>query len=104
MVDDMATKVQALQNKLQKPNLFQKAGQALGKGVDFVTGGAFKSFLRQIQGIGMEEGKTMNAIQLQDNLAKNLKLLDKLNTMKPEDAIKEIQSMSFNFDPSNKPK
>lgn len=93
LVDDMATKVQKLQNKFEKAGLIQKAGTAIGKGVDLMTGGLFKGLFKSLTGMGGTGGRTLNAIEIEQQLAKNLKLLEKLDTMKPEDAVKELQSM-----------
>ena len=94
MVDDMSTKVQALENKLKSFTPLQKAGQFAGKAVNVATGGALKTFIKGLTGFGMDEGTTLNALQLQDSLGKNLKLLDKLNGMSPESAAKQITSLT----------
>ena len=94
MVDDMATKVQQLQNRLKSFTPLQKAGQVVGKTIDTVTGGFFKGLLRQIQGIGTEGATTMNPVELQNALSKNLGTLDKLLKMKPADAAVEIQKLT----------
>lgn len=93
LVDDLGEKVQTLENKLKSFTPLQKAGQIAAKGFDLATGGAVKGFLRQLMGIGMEEGKTMNAVQLQEQLPRLLRQLDDLNSLTPKQAIAQIKTM-----------
>ena len=94
MTDQMAEKVQKLQNKFEKAGLLQKIGAGVGKIVDVTTGGMVKGILRQITGVGETEGKTLTPIEIEKNLSKNLKLLDNLNAMDPAAALKEVQNLS----------
>jgi hypothetical protein len=90
MIDAMDKKVAMLKNKLVKPGLIQKVGGFAGRTIDVITGGFLKGLWKQFSGQGIPEGKILNPLELQDALSKNLKLLDKLNAMKPEDALTEI--------------
>ena len=91
MTDDMATKVQQLQNKFEKAGLLQRAGNLISTGVNLVTGGIIKGFFKNMMGMS-GEGKTLNPIELQNRLAKNLKLLDELNKLDPKAAAEKIKA------------
>jgi hypothetical protein len=93
MTDQMAEKVQKLQNKFEKAGLLQKVGSLLGKGVNLASGGMVKGLIKSITGIGETEGTTLNAIQVERNIPKSLKLLNKLIEMDPDAALKEVQKL-----------
>ena len=90
--DNMVKKVKTIQNKLESPNLFKKAGSIAGKTVDIASGGAVSKFLRSL--LDYKPVKTLNAVEIQTQLQKNLSLLDKLDKMPPEQAYNEIIKLS----------
>lgn len=78
-VDAVAKKVNALTQRVQKRNIVEKIARSLGHGVDIATGGAIKSFVSKLffpSNVGL---KTLNAIDIESKLARNLKILDRLN-------------------------
>ncbi len=93
LVDDMAEKVQKLQNKWQKAGVLQKLGGYVGKGVDIASGGILKGVFKTLLDTGSVEGSSLNAIQLEERLAKNLELLKKLDAMEPTKAIEELKGI-----------
>lgn len=82
MFDEMAEKVQAAQNKIAESGFLKKAGTAVGKVIDFTTGGFLRGMLRSIQGFS-ENGAGLNALDLQKILSSNLDLLDRINSLNP---------------------
>jgi predicted ribonuclease toxin of YeeF-YezG toxin-antitoxin module len=90
MVSDMNEKVQALQNKFEKAGLVQRVGTAVGQAADVVTQGFLKGIFKSVVGAAGQEGKTLNAIQIENNLRKNLSTLDKLNKMDPAAAFRQL--------------
>lgn len=89
MASDMSAKVQTLQNRLEKAGLWRKAASAAATGTDIVTGGFFKNLV----GLAKSGDQTLNAIQIENNLRKNLALLDRLNTMSPQAAFQTLKSL-----------
>lgn len=87
LVDEMATKVQQIENKLRTYGRVQKFGRYAGKALDVFTQGFAKGFLRQILGLGSEQGTQMNALQLQGELPKYLNLLNRVSELHPADIL-----------------
>ena len=92
MMDKMKKKVDTIQNKLENPSLFKKAGSLAGKAVDITTGGAVSKFLRSL--LDYKPAKTLNALDIQNELQKNLSLLDKLDKMPIQQAYAEVVKLS----------
>ena len=90
MTSDMNEKVQALQNKFVKAGLVQKTGALVGKLADMATGGFVKGALKSALGAAGQEGTTLNAIQIENNLRRNLNLLDSLDRMDPSAAFQAL--------------
>jgi hypothetical protein len=90
MASDMNDKVQALQNKFQKAGLVQRTGALVGKLADLVTGGFVKGAFKSVVGASGSEGTTLNAIQLENQLRKNLAFVDRLNQMDPATALRTL--------------
>lgn len=91
MADRMATKVDQLSNRIMKRNLGEKIGRTLGIATDFATLGTVKGFVAKLfpSNVGL---KTMNSLDLESALGKNLKTIQKL-TNAPDDVIlKTIKS------------
>lgn len=80
LVDDMVEKVNKLEQRVQKRNIMEKVGRALGTAVDMATFGGLRAFVARIfpSNVGL---KVNNSIDLQSKLQGNLKLLDKLEGM-----------------------
>jgi hypothetical protein len=89
MASDMSAKVQALQNRLEKAGFWRKAASAAATGTDIVTGGFFKNLL----GLAKTGDQSLSVVQVENNLRKNLALLDQLNTMTPQTAFQTLKSM-----------
>lgn len=77
LVANLEEKVSQLKGKIQPRNLGQKVGYGLGKAINFAGGGAPKEFIQSFfpRGQGL---KTLNAIDLEKALVKNLTRLQKL--------------------------
>ncbi len=78
LVDDMAEKVNTLQQKVETRSPLQKVGRVLGTGVDIATGGLLKSFMQRLFVESNVGNNSMNALQIQENLAKYLKILNQI--------------------------
>lgn len=80
LVNDMVEKTNKLNQRVNERGLLEKVGRAAGKTVDIVSGGSVKGFLGSLlpSNVGL---KTMNAIDLQKALGKNLKTIDKAETL-----------------------
>ena len=84
LFDDMAGKVNSLEQRVQTRNLGQKIGRVLGIAFDIGTGGIAKGFFKKVlleSNVGL---KSMNALDIQAKLSKNLRILDKLNSAKTD--------------------
>lgn len=80
LVDDMAEKVNKLEQRVTKRNVIEKVGRALGTAVDMATFGGLKAFVARIfpSNVGL---KVQNSIDLQNQLSSNLELLKSLEKM-----------------------
>ena len=80
LVDDMAEKVNKLEQRVTKRNVIEKVGRALGTAVDMATFGGLRAFVGRIfpSNIGL---KTQNSLDLQNQLSRNLDLLKNLEKM-----------------------
>ena len=94
LIDDLNVKAQKLANKLEKPSVLERVGGVFGKGITFLERGFLKGILSKIvPNLAGGEGKMLNPLELQQQLRKNLDLLDELNALKPEEAIKELKNL-----------
>jgi len=85
LIDKVAEKANALGQKIQQRGLLGKIGYYTGKAIDLATGGALKNFINYF--IPRGEGlKTLNPLDLESQLQKNLQMLQKLSTAKLSDA------------------
>lgn len=77
LAQDMAEKVQLLANKVEKRGIGEKIGRVLGKGADILSGGSIRGFVSKFipSNVGL---KTLNALDLQNALSKNLAKVDAL--------------------------
>lgn len=82
----MAEKVQTLENKIQIPGAWRRAGQALGSVADAVTGGFFKKLVG-LAGTGEAPG---NVAAIEDALSDHIKRLNKLLKMSPDQARQNL--------------
>ncbi len=89
LVDDMVEKVNKLQQKVEKRGLLQKVGRGIGAAVDVGTGGLIKALGQKLLVESDIGNKSANALRIQENLQKNLKLLKKLNSA-PKSAIPKM--------------
>jgi hypothetical protein len=77
LVDEVQRRVINLENRIVKRNLIEKIGRALGTAVDLATFGGLRAFVARIfpSNVGL---KTMNSLDIEGSLAKNLETLKKL--------------------------
>lgn len=99
-IDAMAEKVNQLTQKVQQRGLGEKIGRAIGTGVDFATGHALKGIVEKFlsRGTGL---KTLNALDLEAMLSKNLTTLNKLNKLADENPDKFVKNIKL-MDTANK--
>lgn len=79
LVDDMQTKVQKLGQRVESRNIVQRLARGLGKVVDLATFGGPKEFVSKVffpSGVGQ---KTLDSIGIQEQLERNLKIIERLN-------------------------
>ncbi len=97
LVQKMVEKVSALEQRIKERGILEKIGRAIGTGVDLATGGALRGFLTKFipSNVGL---KTMNSLDLEKELAKNLQLLNRL-TKSPDSVIQKF--LKYNYDPKN---
>jgi hypothetical protein len=85
LVNQVAEKANALGQKIQQRGLLAKIGYYSGKAVDMLSGGTLKNFVNYF--IPRGEGlKTLNALDLEKGLQKNLQLLQSLDSGSLSDA------------------
>lgn len=95
LVDDVATKVNTLKQRVTERGLGEKVGRLVFQVADKFTGGGLKGFVQSFipRGQGL---KVMNALDLESALQKNLKAIDKALNQKTEkgmiDALNSILS------------
>lgn len=88
----MEEKVNTLSNRLQKPNILQKIGGLLGKATR-ITG--IGDFAQKLLGIEKVPGaSSLNAIELENQLSKNLKRIDEALSKNDTDFIKTITEIA----------
>lgn len=85
----MEEKVNTLFQKVKKRGLFKRASQAIGTGVDVATFGTISGFMSRFlpSQVGL---KTMNSLDIEEELIKNLKLIDKLGDKATDDEILDV--------------
>lgn len=86
LIKDMVDEVNKLQQKIQERGLGEKAGRLVFEVGNLFTGGGLKGFI----GGAIPKGrgyKTLNALDLESLLSKNLKQLQKANTQKTEKGL-----------------
>jgi hypothetical protein len=100
LVDKMEVKVNALEQRIKNRSLAQKAGGAIADVADLATFGVLRGFVQKLlpSNVGL---KTANSADLERELVKNLKEIDKLLDLKDEKKFMEglddlINSRSFN--------
>jgi hypothetical protein len=83
LIDKQVEAVNKLQQKVQERGLLEKTGRAFGAAIDTVTGHALKGFIEKFlsRGTGL---KTLNALDLQEALTKNIKAIQKYIKMADE--------------------
>lgn len=91
LAEDMADKVQKLENKIQESGILQKLGTVAGKTIDVATGGLVKGLINHFIGEAGDSGKAGTAIDIEDNLRDNLDKLDKLTKMTPQQAVQAMK-------------
>jgi hypothetical protein len=86
LVDKMVEKVSALNQKIGKRGLIEKVGGAVGKGADLLTGHGLRGIAGGLfpSNVGL---KTMNSLDLQKALEKNLSVIDEALNAKTSGAL-----------------
>jgi hypothetical protein len=86
LVGKMEEKVNNLFQKVKKRGLLKRIAQSVGTGFDVATFGTVSGFVSRLlpSQVGL---KTMNALDIESELMKNLKTLDKLTDDATDDAI-----------------
>lgn len=97
LVKTMKERVAALEDRIKKRGILESAGRLIGEGVDLATGGLVKGFLTKFfpSNVGI---KTMNSLDLERELTKNLNLLNRLNKSPDSELAKFIKML---YDPKN---
>lgn len=98
LADDMVEKVNDLQQRIQERGLLEKFGRIVGQVVDMSTGGFLGGATRSLiipRGGGL---KIMNALDLEKNLQKNLKLIREAADPKAteNDILKKLNQIIVN--------
>jgi len=81
--------VNKLQQKIRERGLVEKVGHAVTKYADLLTGGSLRGMVAGIMPRG-QGYKTLNALDLQDLLQKNLEIIQKAIQTKSDDEIVKI--------------
>lgn len=86
LVDKNVEKVATLEQRIQERGLLEKIGHGAAKTLDVLSGGTIRGVVGGLlpRGVGH---KTMNALDLQDNLRKNLDLIDEALKKDTDDAL-----------------
>lgn len=97
LTEKMALQAQKLANRIEKRNLAQKLGAGLGNAIDLMSGRSLSSLFTSMLIRGNIGLKALNAVQIQDLLSKRLdrlmKLLDKIDGMTDDQALKAIDTL-----------
>lgn len=78
MIDQMAEKVYKLENRIKDPSILGNVGEAAGVGIDVATGGVLRAFLSTLLRNSNVRKRTLDSVDFQKQLEKNLKMLEKL--------------------------
>ena len=96
MVDQVAEKVAKLEAKLKSENALVKLGRQLGRAgakvVDIASLGSIRGFVSKFFPSNMGY-KTMNYLDIEGELSKNLKMLDKLNNSKGNAFVNNLEDL-----------
>ncbi len=86
LTEKMETQVQKLYQKIKNRTLAQKVGGAIAEVVDLASLGTLRGFVQKIlpSNVGL---KTANSLDLQEELAKNLAQIERLNKITDPDAF-----------------
>ena len=90
LVDKMAEKVQKLEQRVVKRTFLEKIGRGAGQVFDVATGGLPKAFISKLflpSNVGL---KTMNSLDLEAQLAKNLKVLQDLDKVPDNQIVSKL--------------
>lgn len=93
LVNKNVAAVQKLKQKISERGLFEKAGHALAKYGDVLTGGSIRGFIGGLlpRGAGY---KVMNALDLEAKLSKNLQIIRKaLDSGSDDEILKAIKQL-----------
>lgn len=93
LTEDVEEKVNRLAQKVEKRGLLKSVGRAIGKTIDFTTGGFFKGIFNALVMESNVGNKSMNFLQIEESLEKNLKLLDALNAAPEADLERWLRAV-----------
>jgi hypothetical protein len=94
LVDRMNEKINSLEQRVIKRGLIEKVARGLAKVVDVVTLGAPKAFITKLffpSNVGL---KTLNSLDLQAQLSKNLKVLQSLENAPDSIIVNTLKNLS----------
>lgn len=89
LIDKSVEGVNKLQQKIRERGLVEKIGHAVTKYADLLTGGSLRGMVAGVMPRG-QGYKTLNALDLQDLLQKNLEIIQKAIQTKSDDEIVKI--------------
>ena len=80
LVDTMAEKVNALEQRVTKRNIVERVGRGIGTAIDMATFGGLRAFVARIfpSNVGL---KVQNSLDMQNALASNLRKLGEMEKM-----------------------
>lgn len=93
-VDTMLKKVNALEQRVTKRNLVEKLSRGLGQVVDIATFGGPKAFISKLFFPSNVGQKTMNSLDIQKHLAKNLKIIRSLENASDETIVATLKKLA----------
>ncbi len=89
--DKVREKVNALDQRIQQRGLLTKVGRAVGGVVDIATGGIIRGFFQKILLDSNRGNKSFNSLQIEENLAANLKKLQYLERVNDGTLVRIIK-------------
>lgn len=92
MVDDMGSRVQDFKNKMSKAGFMERMTTGALHVIDTLSMHSLKGVAKGALKSILKDG-TLNPLEIEKTLSKNLKLLDELEAMTPQQAAKALNAM-----------
>ena len=96
LTDNLRATFNALENRVQERNLFQKIARGVAGGINTALGGSPQAFFSKLLVPSGAELKTMNSIDLQNELAKNLRIIRNLEHASDSTVISALRNLAIN--------